>query len=358
MQTIGLLTRLGNFRELNPVLSFMPRSLVAALCLFSVAASAQERVVLPADTPVTVATTTALVPSKLQVGDPVDLKLVHAVRVGTRVVAPAGTPVHGHVVSVVLKPVAVEVAVDPLAVKDVPVALAGNPLESKKGKLVETPDPMPKELEWHFRLNATETAAIAGVGLVALPFVALASPFLLYGALHGDPMKADKPIYAGHRAVLHTTAVTQLPVDALAEDKPEYAGPPLIYLVDRLYQKNGKIACGTDPLLGPKHPHTSMMRVAPRSYRFIADRKEDTEAVVEAREDGRYLVYHDRAGLHSLGLEGRPDLVERLPKVEEKTVFLYDVTKMQPGDQEGVDRDLARGGCGVAKQLHVREKKP
>jgi len=336
----------------------MPRSFVAALCLLSIAASAQETVTLPANTPVTVETVAALVPAKLNPGDPVDLKLVHAVWVGSRQVAPAGTLLHGHVVSVALKPVAVEVASDPLPVNDVAVPLAGNPLASNKGKLVQTPDPTPKELEWHFRLSAKETAEIAGVGLVALPFVALASPFILYEALHNDAMKPDHTIQAGHRAVLHTVAAAQFPASALAEETSQYSGPPLIYLVDRLYQKNGKVSCGADPLLGPKHPHTSMMRVAPRSYTFIADRKEDTQAVVEAKPDGRYLVYHDRAGLHAVGLAGRPDLVERLPKIEDKTVFLYDVAKMQPGDQEGVDRDLARGGCGLAKQLHTREKKP
>lgn len=336
----------------------MTRACVAALlCLSSLSVFGQETVVLPADTPVTVETATAMVPEKMHVGDAVDLRLIHAIWVGDRLVAAAGTPVRGRVTSVALQPVALEVAVDPFTVKDVPVAVAGNPLASKKGKLVSVPDPMPKELEWHFRLTAGETAAIAGVGLVALPIVALASPFLLMGALHGNAMKPGGTIQAGHRAVLRTTAAVTFPVGDLVEERAEFAGPPVIYLVDRLYQKNGRVGCGTDPLLGPKHPHTSVLRVTPRRYTFIADRKEDTQALVEAKEGERYLVYHDRQGLHAVTLMGRPDLVERLPKIEEKTVFLFDATKIKPEEQEGVDRDLARGGCGLAKQLHVRGAK-
>jgi len=314
---------------------------------------------LPADTPVTVATVGSLVPEKLHVGDAVELKLVHAVWVGSRLVAAEGTPVKGRVTRVELKPVAVEVAVEPLTVQETAVVgLAGNPLDSKKGKLVNAPDPMPKELDWHFRLTAGETAAIAGVGLVALPIVAIASPFLLIGAMHGDGLKPGSTISAGHRAVLRTTSAVVFPVGELVEERAMFAGAPVIYLVDRLYQKNGRVGCGTDPLLGPKHPSTSMLRVAPRTYTFIPDRKEDTQAVVEAKEGERYLVYHDRQGLHSVALMGRPDLVERLPKVEEKTVFLFDATKVKAEEEAGVERDLARGGCGLAKQLHVRGAKP
>jgi hypothetical protein len=333
----------------------MPRSFVAALCLLAVAASAQETVTLPADTPVTVATVAPLVPAKLHVGDRVELKLVHAIWVGPRLVAAAGTPVSGRVTRVELKPVAVEVAVDPLTVKETPVVgLAGNPLDSRKGKLVDPTDPMPKELEWHFRLTAGQTAELAGVGLVALPIVAIASPFLLIGALHGDAMNPEKPISPGHRAVLRTTAAATFPAGELEEEKAGFVGAPVIYVVDRLFQKNGRVSCGVDPLLGPKHPSTSMLRVAPRRYTFVADRKEDTQAVVEAKEGERYLVYHDRQGLHAVALMGRPDLVERLPKIEEKTVFLFDAAKVTAEEQAGVERDLARGGCGLAKQLHVR----
>lgn len=313
---------------------------------------------MPAGSAVTVTTVDSLVPSKLHVGDPVEMKLLHAVWVGPRLVAAAGTPVHGHVTAIALKPVAVDVAADAFTVNGTDVVgLTGNPLASQKGKLVHVEDPMPKELEWHFRLTAKETAELAGVGLVALPFVALASPFLLYGALHGDAMSADKPIGPGHRAVLRTEVAVTFPAGELVEEKAGFQGPPVIYLVDRLYQKNGKVACGVDPLLGPKHPSTSVLRVEPRRYTFIADRKEDTQAVVEAKEGERYLVYHDRQGLHSVGLAGRPDLVERLPKVEEKTVFLFDATKVTAAEKDGVERDVARGGCGLAKQLHVRTAK-
>lgn len=329
----------------------------AALMVFvPFAAMAQETVALPVNTPVVVVTKSPLTPVALAPGDVVDLKLLRSLRAGTRLIVPADASLTGRVTAVQKKPLAIEMTMDPIVLPGgQSVAVTGNPLLYKKGKLVEQPEKMPKELDWYYRPSAGDIAALTGVGLVALPILAIASPFILFDSVHHD--KKDEVLKAGHRAELHLVAPITLPVDALPEDKASYSGTPVIYLVDRLHQHHRRIFCGTDAFLGDHHEGTVLLRVEPNSYTFHTERKDEATATVTPVADGRYLVYHDHAGLHAVSLAERPELIDRLPAITEKTKYFFDVKALAPEQKAAVDRDRARGGCGLVKVLHSRSEK-
>lgn len=328
-------------------------AVVFAVCV-SASMFAQDVVTVPAKTRVVVQTKAEVNLQTLKVGDPVELTLVHPLRAGTRVVLAAGSAMQAHVRSVSQKPLGVELSVDPMVLaEDRPLPVSGNPLASKKGKLLQYHEQMPKELDWHYRPTVGEAALLGGVGIVALPIVAVAAPiYLVSKAFGGD--NPDPVVKAGHRAELFTTADVQVPVAALAADPTAYVGQPVVYLTDRMHQKHGRVYCGSTAYLGDKHTSTVMLRLEPGEYTFHSERKDETTATVKSEANGRYLVYHDHDGLHAVSLQEKPELLDYLPGINEKTKFSFDVTKADALMTGAMERDRARGGCGLVKSLHAR----
>lgn len=350
----------GRCRSVLRSMVIHARSVLAALLALCVpgCCMAQDRVTLKAGTPVVLSLANAVKPATLKPGDAVGFKLLLPLRVDGILVAKAGTPVVGHVVATQPELVVMMQAV-PLAGGAAEMPLTGNPFALVKGKLAEVKVPdSPTELASHGHVDAADVATLAAVGAIAVPLIAVAAPFwLLSKAAGGKKHEEQELVYRqGQLVQVSLTTDVAVPRADLAGLQNVYAGQPVIYLVDRYFNKRSDIGCGRDVLLGKPESRTNLYRVEEGSYPFHTAKSGDLKAKVEAKADHRYLVYRDGAGLHPVDLEGRPDLLDRLPVINEQTKWNFDITAVEPGQRQSVADDRARGGCGIVKMLRVRAK--
>lgn len=332
--------------------------ILALLALFTLPTQAQTEtrlqvpeppLTLKAGTPLTIASRSEFIPKKAQIGDSIDFSTVFPVRSGKVPVIPRDTVIHGHVTA--LKP-QLQITLDPITVAGTPISFAGEPFAVKGASRDDTPT-TPSELRWHYRMTTKQKLEVTGVVIIVLPIAiavaAIAVPIVavvLIASPHGHK-------HEGTRSTVTLAADASFNSVAIPAPAP-YRGLPIIYLFDRYRTTSNQLLCGNQPLFAKAYGTDLTLRVAPETYTFsTSDNKLET-ATVAAQQDGRYLVFRDKAGLHSIDLATRPDLLENGLPTPEKAKFFFDSITLDAKQIPSVEDDRKRGGCGIIRVLHTR----
>lgn len=333
------------------------------LTLLAVAASARSQqapLVLKAGTPVTIANQKELIPSQMQVGDNVDFTTAYPLRVGKVAVIPKGTLLHGRVTA--LQPKA-EITLEPIQVAGTTVAFAGRPFEVKGETRDDTPQ-TPPEFAWHYRLTTKEKFELAGGVIVLSPLIVAAVAIVVVVAVVALPIYAvvylTHPRRHGHKNAGTRSLVTlanDASFDAAALPTTRaYSGLPIIYLVDHYRTDHGQLQCNGQPFFARAFSQQLALRVPAQTYTFSPSEANQTSATVEAREDGRYLIFRDKLGLHAENLAEHPDLLTQglLPGEDKSDKFFFDYTRVPDNQHTTLDDQRKSGGCGITPLLHAR----
>ncbi len=340
---------------------------VVPLALLAVAASAvsqQQPLVLKAGTPVTISNQRQFSPADAHLGDTLDFTTSFPVRVGKVAVIPKGTVLHGRVTA--LKP-QVEITLDPLQIAGSTVALSGHPFQVKGARRDDTPG-TPPEFAWHYQFTTKERFELIGGVIVLSPIivataavvvvvVAVALPFYAVHYLTHPHNHGRKNAFT--RSLVTLASDTSFNPTELPGPKP-YSGLPIVYVVDHYRTDHGELLCNNQPFFAKAFSQQIVLRVPAQTYTFSATEAGQTSATVDARPDGRYLVYRDKLGLHAENLADRPELLEQgtLTGEDKSDKFFFDYTKVPANQQTTLDEQRSKGGCGLAPILHTRPPKP
>ena len=341
---------------------------VLPLALLAVAASAhaqqQQPLVLKAGTPVTIFNQREFSPADAQLGDTLDFTTSFPVRVGKVAVIPKGTVLHGHVIA--LKP-QVEITLDPLQVAGSTVALSGHPFQLKGAKRDDTPE-TPPEFAWHYQFTTREKFELVGGVIVLSPIIVVAVALVVVVVAVALPIYTVSyllhPRRHGRKNAFTTSLVT-LAADTtfnpaeLPGPKP-YAGLPIVYVVDHYRTDHAQLLCNGQPFFAKAFSQQLALRVPAQTYTFSATEAGQTSATVDAKPNGRYLVFRDNLGLHAEDLAERPELLEQgtLPGEDKSDKFFFDYTRVPANQQTELDEQRKNGGCGLTPLLHVRALRP
>ena len=337
----------------------MPAFRALPLALLAVAASAsaqQAPLVLKAGTPITISNQKEFAPREAHLGEEVEFITTYPVRSGKIAVIPKGTLLHGHVTA--LKP-KVEITLDPVTVAGTSVAFAGEPFAVKGAKRDDTPG-TPAEFAWHYEFTTKEKFEIAGAVIVLTPIAVAAAVIVLpiYGIyVITHPRHGRKDAYT--KSLVTLAADTTFDPQTLPTTK-SYAGLPIIYVVDHYRTDHGQLLCNAQPFFAKAFRQQIAVRVPAQIYTFSATESGQTSATVDAKEDGRYIVFRDKVGLHAEDLATRPDLLTQglLPGEDKSDHFFFDYTKIPAEQQASLDEQRRSGGCGLTPILHARPPRP
>ncbi len=303
----------------------VPLLLAAYSC--AAAQAPNVTVTLKAGTVLVLSNADAFTPKAAKLGDALAFHLVAPVVVGDQLLLPRWLELKGRVTA--LRP-KFEVTLDPLQYGGATIPFAGHPFERKAAAS------FPPELEVHYRQSKGDHVAGMLYPDNALPI--LLSPLTLF-MNHGKIWPAT---------LSAVTVAADTPMQPAAT-KP-YSGLPFLYVPDG-WDKS--ITCGAEPLpqvLGAGY----FFRVDPGSYTFHLPGPPPSAATVEARQDGRYLVFRDKAGLHALDMDTRPDILQYLGPLAQIR-FGFDYASLTPAEQAAQAEDRAHGGCGLKSAQPVRK---
>lgn len=335
----------------------MPTPRALALALFATAAvtSFAQQLVLKAGTPITVANNAEFIPRQAHLGDTVDFLTAYPVRVGKTAVIPKGAVLHGHVTA--LQP-RVEITLDPLQVNGASVAFTGHPFEQKGAAHDDVPG-TPPEFAGHYQLTTKEKFELAGAIVIIVPIAVVVAAVALpiYAVVVLTHPHGHK--HAGTKSLITLAQDTTFDTAALPAPKL-YTGLPIIYLVDRYRTDHAQLLCNAQPFFAKAFRQQLALRVAPQTYTFSATEQGQSSATVDAQQNGRYLVYRDKLGLHTENLSEHPDLLMQglLPGEEKSSDFFFDYTRIPANQLSGIDEQRSKGGCGLTPLLHTRTPAP
>ena len=186
------------------------------------------------------------------------------------------------------------------------------------------------------------------VAAVALPIYAV----VLVSEPHGRKHSYTK-------SLITLSADTTFDPAALPVTKP-YTGLPIIYLVDHYRTNHGQLLCNAQPFYARAFTQQLALRVPAQAYTFSPSETGQTSATVDAKPDGRYIVYRDKLGLHAEDLAARPELLTQglLPGEDKSNDFFFDYTKVPANQLPALDEARQKGGCGITPLLHTRAPRP
>lgn len=272
-------------------------------------------IVLAAGAEVVIFNTAPFNPKAAKVGDTLDFRSDHDLRVGYINVLPKGTLLHAHVTEVRPKTV---LALDPTTANGSVISFSGQPFANRA---YAKADQEPTELATHHPpVSGGEIAADVAfapvIAAIGVPGLAIALPVRLIMAAHPRHKVPEIPL--GTRSVVRIASKVTFPTDSFPI--PVYTGMPIVYVLHRYTRHNDPMFCGAEPL--PFGDRTDLyVRLPAGSYAFRTGNPGDTAVALEAHMNGRYLVFRDRTGIHIVDLSTRPDLLEALPPAKQTLLF-------------------------------------
>lgn len=294
---------------------------------------------LPAGTAVPVVTTRSLRVADLRVGSSIELATASNIRNGAGInMIPAGTAIHGSVTSVRAKPLAIQVSLDRMQLRDgLNVALKGNPLATRKGKLVYVREPGPI-----FPATDAEDEATPSHRGSDLFWRTLGLDYMAgFSNPHSESERAGI-IPAGHVAQLSTASTLTLTKEQLPADPKAYTGDPIIYVVAR---KGDQVYCGAELLIDGSTGGSYLFRGLPELYVFrvvfVAVGTQVSKRIT-AVENSHYVV--SSQGTHNVDRANLPAWRDRVPAIDSSSLS-FDVDRLSINQRNNVLRSSGNDGC-------------